>query len=242
MFWGQVTDDLTLERVKNQGKGGWGEERENKPRATGETGPFDSRSPRCRIRNNKREAGGVGLGTSRGLLDCLGLVAADPTRRLWFPKRVAVCVCAADVRACVIDCGEGGGQHKMPHKLQDGIWGREGSVQAACALGLQLSCCACPDADAGLQMGDCEPVGDRMASRGPRQDSYVDPRGMSELRVTRPRLTLTWKLDVCDCCDAGVGRGLLRVVIVIIAVPLLLSWSAETSRSLDRRAGGRKDR
>lgn len=83
----------------------------------------------------------------------------------------------------------------------------EGSVQAACALGLQLSCCACPDADAGLQMGDCEPVADRMVSRGPRQDSYVDPRGMSELRVTRPRLTLTWKLDVCDCCDAGVGRG-----------------------------------
>lgn len=31
-----------------------------------------------------------------------------------------------------------------------------------------------------------------------------------------------------------VEGGLLRVVIVIIAVPLILSWSAETSRSLDR--------
>lgn len=55
-----------------------------------------------------------------------------------------------------------------------------------CALGLQLSCCACPDADARLQMGDCEPVGDRMASRGPRQDLNVDPRGgMSELNAER---------------------------------------------------------
>lgn len=47
------------------------------------------------MRNNKREAGGVGLGTSRDLLDCLGLVAADPTRRLWVSQtRRGPCVCA----------------------------------------------------------------------------------------------------------------------------------------------------
>lgn len=43
---GQVTDDLTLDASKIKEKGVGGEERENKPRATGETGPFDSRSPR----------------------------------------------------------------------------------------------------------------------------------------------------------------------------------------------------
>lgn len=67
------------------------------------------------------------------------------------------------------------------HRPEDGIWGRGPGGVCTCAPGLQLSCCACPDADAVLQMGDCEPVGDRMASRGPRQDSNVDPRGVSEL-------------------------------------------------------------
>lgn len=42
---GQVTDDLTLDASRNQGKGGWGGREQNKPRATGETGPFDSKSP-----------------------------------------------------------------------------------------------------------------------------------------------------------------------------------------------------
>lgn len=58
---------------------------------------------------------------------------------------------------------------------------------------------------------------------------------MSELRVTRPRLTLTWKLDCVIAAMFGCwSRFIDEAVIVIIAVPLLLSWMAETSRSLDR--------
>lgn len=49
-------------------------------------------------------------------------------------------------------------------------------------LGLQpLVLCvlwACPDADARLQLGDCEPRRDRMPSRGPSQTTDVDPRGI----------------------------------------------------------------
>lgn len=105
---GQVTDDLTLDasRIKEKGVGGRESKISQGPQVR--QAPL-IQDPQGRIRNNKREAGGRWPSgrTSRGLLDCLGLVAADPTRRLWFPKRVAVCVCA--LRASVgdlTDCGE----------------------------------------------------------------------------------------------------------------------------------------
>jgi hypothetical protein len=101
------------------------------------------------------------------LLDCLGLVAADPIRRLSFPKRVAVRGLRLDGWDVVVDR----------------LWGRRG-VQAACvfssvrwcnrACSLQLAACFPTSILLGLgtsklQMGEGEPAGDRMASRGPSQ-------------------------------------------------------------------------
>lgn len=150
-----MTDDLTLDasksRKKKGGLGGLERPREVREGIISQ-GPQVRQAPLIQdprfeiIRNNKREAGGVGLGTSRGaprgLLDCLGLVAADPTRRLSFPKRVAVCVYVsthygrayAAACCCVIDCGE-----KMGKTAGFGGSQSWEGVQAACALGFGLA-------------------------------------------------------------------------------------------------------